>query len=477
MLNRPIKFLTLSIALATTLAAPITVAQTKNVPLSPVQQALHSEAYNLGLSAYLWGSTLVRMEQISRQYIDISKPQSNTSYRGPLNEFGHARRLSTPHDTDMPSANRDTLYSSAVLDVSQEPMVLEVPEVTDRYYVINMFDMWHNLFQYVGTRETGSLEKQFLIVPPGWETNQEIPRELNVIEAPTSKVWLWGRTQVMGEEDYAQAHAIQDQYKLTPLSEYMTGEPSQITPELSPRPGTKGDPLRFYHELGAYLTDNPLDERQQAMLGQFNKIGLTKDGFDNSKLNDATKAELMRAIKDGQSIVMAQQANPANLEMKDGWVYTFALDAFGDDNAMRSLIAHPYLGGQGPKEAIYPMAAVDVTGQPLIGNTDYTMTFDQEPPVGAFWSVTVYDAESKMLVDNPIDRYAISNLSDLDKNPDGSFTLHLSHNAPEKTSAHDNWLPTPEGRFYILTRLYIPSKEVLNMDWTVPGLKAQEFEL
>ncbi|MDF2153547.1 DUF1254 domain-containing protein [Vibrio sp. CAU 1672] len=473
MLTRPVKHLSLAIVLATTLAAPVSFAGTTQAQLNPVQQALHDEAYNLGVSAYLWGSTLVRMEQISRQYSDVSEPQADTSYRGPLNEFGHARRLSTPADTDMPTANRDTLYSSAVLDVSQEPMVLEVPEVTDRYYVINMFDMWHNLFQYVGTRETGSLEKQFLIVPPGWKAKHAIPRELNVIEAPTSKVWLWGRTQVMGEQDYAKAHAIQDQYKLTPLSEYMTGKPSKIQPELSPRPGADNDPLRFYVELGAYLADNPVDERQQAMLGQFRKIGLSEDGFDASQLSEVTKQALINAIEEGKKVVMAQQANPANLEMKDGWVYTFALDAFGDDNAMRSLIAHPYLGGQGPKEAIYPMAAMDAKGQLLTGSREYTMTFDQEPPVGAFWSVTVYDAQSKMLVDNPIDRYSISNLSELNKNADGSFTLHLSHQAPADKAQQHNWLPTPDGGFYVLTRLYIPNKEVLNMQWTVPGLHAQ----
>ncbi|CAM4211492.1 DUF1254 domain-containing protein [Vibrio agarivorans] len=471
--TRPITTLALSIALATSITVPNALASTGNTPITPIQQALHSETYNLGLSAYLWGSTLVRMEQISRQYTDVSKPQADTSYRAPLNEFGHARRLSTPADTDMPTANRDTLYSSAVLDLSQEPFVLEVPEVSDRYYVINMFDMWHNLFQYVGTRETGSLEKQFLIVPPGWDADGDIPRELNIIEAPTSKVWLWGRTQVLDDNNYANAHAVQDEYTLTPLSEYISGKPTSTQPELSPRAGDANDPLRFYHELATYLSDNPLDERQKAMAGQFKKIGLTKDGFDSDSLSDAAKAELVRAIRDGQQIVMAQQANPANLEMKDGWVYTFALDAFGDDNSMRSLIAHPYLGGQGPKEAIYPMAATDANGQPLNGEQDYTMTFDGEPPVGAFWSVTVYDAKTKMLVDNPIKRYNINNLSDLEKNRDGSFTLHLSHQAPKDAAMKDNWLPTPDGRFYVLTRLYIPGKEVLNMDWTVPGLQAQ----
>ncbi|HAS6173619.1 TPA: DUF1254 domain-containing protein [Vibrio vulnificus] len=473
MLNHPIKTLLISMALATSCSAPAVWAADTSSQVTPVQQALQSETYNLALNAYLWGSTLVRMEQISRLYTDVSQPQADTSYRAPLNQFGHARRLSTPADTDMPTASRDTLYSSAVLDLSHGPIVLEVPEITDRYYVINMFDMWHNLFKYVGTRETGTLDKQFLIVPPGWESTQALPRELTVVESPTSKVWLWGRTQVKGESDYAKAHAIQDQFKLTSLNQYVTGKATKERLSLSPRPGVEGDPLRFYQELGRYLADNPLDERQSAMIGQFKKIGLTKHGFDATGLSDSAKAEMVRALAEGQKIVMAQQANPLNLEMKDGWVYTFALDAFGDDNAMRSLIAHPYLGGQGPKEAIYPMAARDVKGQPLTGSKNYAMTFKQEPPVGAFWSVTVYDADSKMLVENPINRYAISNLSDLKKNADGSFTLHLTHKEPNDKKLQGNWLPTPKGSFYVLTRLYIPGKEVLNMEWTVPGLQVQ----
>ena len=433
------------------------------------QQALENESYVLGINAYMWGSTLVRMEQIARQYSDVSAPQPDTSYRGPLNEFGHARRLSTPADADMPTANRDTLYSSAVLDLSQGPLVLSVPDVTDRYYVINMFDMWHNLFQYVGTRETGSLEKEILIVPPGWKADSEIPRELNIVEAPTSKVWLWGRTQVMGEDDYAAAHAIQDQYTLTPLTEYMGGESLQPLP-LSPRPGSADDPLRFYVELGEYLKANPVDERQQAMLGQLNKIGISEQGFDRSELSDSTIAAMVKAIEDGQKMVMAQQANPAALEIKDGWVYAFNLDGFGDDSAMRSLIAHPYLGGQGAKEAVYPMAAMDKNGKPLTGKNSYTMKFDGEPPVDAFWSVTVYDAKSKLLIDNPINRYSLNNQSDLKKAADGSFEITFAHDKP---SGDTNWLPTPEEGFYVLTRLYIPSKSVLNMNWTVPGIEKQ----
>ncbi len=114
------------------------------------------------------------------------------------------------------------------------------------------------------------------------------------------------------------------------------------------------------------------------------------------------------------------------------------------------------------------MAAMDAKGQPLTGQNDYVMTFDREPPVGAFWSVTVYDAKTKMLVDNPINRYSINNSMPLERGDDGSFEIHLSN---QPLSDDKNWLPIPEGEFYLLTRLYVPSKEILRMEWTVPGLE------
>ena len=179
MLKHTLSKITLAVILASCSLTPINFAHantSQNQTAVEVHQALAKETYTLGVNAYLWGSTLVRMEQISRQYTDMSQPLADTSYRSPLNQFGHARRLSSPADKDMPTANRDTLYSSAILDLSQEPLVLSVPDVTDRYFVINMFDMWHNLFKYVGTRETGSLAKQFLIVPPGWKNDGTTPR-------------------------------------------------------------------------------------------------------------------------------------------------------------------------------------------------------------------------------------------------------------------------------------------------------------
>lgn len=471
------QFTTVVIATILTSSMSINAQEVTSTTLSPSVQInknqastwLDQETYILATNAYLWGSTLVRMEQIARQYTDTSQPQSNTSYRAPLNHFGHARRLPTDQDTDMPTANRDTLYSSAIIDVSKEPIILSTPDIDNRYFVIDMFDMWHNLFKYVGTRTTGKHAQEIMIVPPHWQGTP--PKNMTVIEAPTTKVWLWGRTQVFGEKDYPAVHAIQDQYKLTSLSQYHSQAPlAFISPALPQRVGRVDDPLRFYEELGAYLKVNPIPERQQALLGQFNKIGLSGNGFDRSKLTPSMKIQLEKAIEDGQKIVATQSSNPLTLKMKDGWYYAFVLDQFGDDNALRSLISHPYLGGQGAKEAMYPITYTDIDGQLLSGHKHYTMHFKSEPPVGSFWSVTVYDAKTKMLIANEIQRFNINDQTPIQKNKDGSFDLMLSHKKPTKSKQLTNWLPTAKGDFYAITRLYIPSQAILDMKWTVPPI-------
>ncbi|GJG95865.1 hypothetical protein CBA19C6_15270 [Cupriavidus pauculus] len=82
------------------------------------------DAYQLGLAAYVWGYPLVRMERVAREYTDVPNPKPSTSYRAPLNQIGWARDLATPSALDMPTANNDTTYLSAMVDLSREPYIL-----------------------------------------------------------------------------------------------------------------------------------------------------------------------------------------------------------------------------------------------------------------------------------------------------------------------------------------------------------------
>ncbi|MEA3433502.1 MAG: DUF1214 domain-containing protein, partial [Campylobacterota bacterium] len=150
----------------------------------------------------------------------------------------------------------------------------------------------------------------------------------------------------------------------------------------------------------------------------------------------------------------------------DGWTWVTKLDNFGYDYALRSMIAGPYLGGQGEKEALYPIRYTDSEGKPLDGKNNYKIHFDKEPPVNAFWSLTMYDAQNKLFVDNELDRYKISReMKGFVKNKDGSYDIIVQHKKPQST---DNWLPAPDGPFYMILRLYQPNDEILELKYNLP---------
>ncbi len=137
-------------------------------PVTPqiLAQGAEADAYAQGIQAYVWGYPLVRMERVARQYTDVPANNPPTSYRAPLNQIGWARDLATAASKDMPTSNNDTFYMSAIVDLT-EPYVLSVPDTHDRYYVVDVFNMWQELEHYIGRRTTGTAAGNFALVPPG----------------------------------------------------------------------------------------------------------------------------------------------------------------------------------------------------------------------------------------------------------------------------------------------------------------------
>jgi hypothetical protein len=126
-----------------------------------------------------------------------------------------------------------------------------------------------------------------------------------------------------------------------------------------------------------------------------------------------------------------------------------------------------------PIEAYYPSVFATTDGSMLDGSAhNYTLTFPKEgtPPVGAFWSVTMYDAQKRLMVENSIDRYKIGSADNLATAPDGTTTIYIQHDSPgdERTS---NWLPAPDAPFYMLLRMYLPEIQALNGQYALPGVE------
>ncbi len=428
-------------------------------PASPdvIATGLEADGYQLGISAYCWGYPLVRMERIVRSYSDVSSGVSETSYRAPINKIGWAGELATSSVTDMPTANNDTLYLSAVV-MLEEPFVLSVPDTADRYYVIDVFNMWQELEHYIGRRTTGTTAGHYVLVPPGWSGS--VPADATRLDVSTTKVWLWGRLRLAQGEPIASVHALQDQFTLVSASG------TAVRARLSALPSIGGNDLGFFEHLAYALSANSVRPADEALFAQFARIGLTAKGFDANSLPRATRRGLVRALADGPSVAISSFASMATV--RNGWNWVTGLDDFGFNYPLRALVSGPYLGGQGEHEAMYPIRYIDADGQTLTGANKYSMTMSELPPVDAFWSLTMYNADDKMLVDNPIHRYKVgTDTDDLKTGTDGSVTVTIQHEKPDALT-EPNWLPAPRGEFYLVLRLYQPTDAVLDGTWELP---------
>ena len=439
--------------LITAVATPESIAKAKEL-----------DAHALGMSAYLWGYPLVRMERVMREYTDVPPNQPATSYRAPLNQIGWATALATPSARDMPTANNDTLYMSAVVTLT-EPYILSVPDTNDRYYVINIFTTYHEDEHDIGRRTTGTTAGQFAIVPPGWKGT--LPEGLRRFDVSTDKVWLWGRLHVKDGEAMEPLRALQKQFDLRPLSQLNNANYQAPAAKLPPLPDITGDDLLSFTHLGYAMQRNDILPRDTALVGQFERIGLTKQGFDRSNLSPEQLRGLKRALED--ATVVATAAITTTSTRKDGWDWA-VLDGYGFNYPLRAVHSGPYLGGNSAREALYPNTYVDSENNPLTGANRYELRFAKAPPVDAFWSLTIYNADDKMLVDNPINRYKVgSDTGGLKVNPDGAFTILIQNDEPQEADKA-NWLPAPKGNFNLFLRFYQPRKELLSGGYPLPRL-------
>ena len=430
-------------------------------------------AYTLGIQAYIFAFPWIYLPYLRYQWV-TQKPQNDTTPYAPLNHFSHFRRITTSDYRDGGSPNNDTLYSIAWLDIGAEPVVLSHPDMDERYFTFEIASMTSDNFAYVGKRTTGSNAGHFAICGPYWQG--QLPDAIQALPtSPTAAVLIFGRTAVKGPQDVKAVNQLQDQFQLTPLS--LWDVPDASLPErrdVPPPFDPQKDPLANWKTINQAMIENPPLKQNAFMLDLLTTIGVGP-GLDVSKMDAATQKGLARAAKDGRALLQEIVMSGGRAKIVNGWVYppsSMGRAGYRKDFVTRS--ANQCLGGiisNDPEEAIYINITVDADGQPLKGTNHYTLKFEagQLPDVREFWSLTMYDMTFN-LVQNPIDRWAIGSLS---KNyqlaADGSLTIYIQHQSPENEK-EANWLPAPDGEFYLIFRTYGPSEELINQTWEMPGL-------
>lgn len=439
---------------------------------------LEQQARNLAAEAYIYGYPLVLMD-ITR---DVSTNVRNAGERGaPINQFAHMP--SFPDDTmrTVVSPNADTLYTSAFLDLSKGPMVLSVPQMAKRYYLMQMLDAWTNTFACPGTRTTGSSEAAFAIVGPARAGT--LPEGVQVIKSPSSMVWIIGRTQTNGKDDYPSVRAVQQQYEIRPLSEWrksyappedvsVRGSVDMRTPPVE-QVG-RMDPRTFFCRLNSLMHENPPASTDAEAINRFSAIGVAPgQSFQPSAPGAVIAEAIEKGAADGLSKILEEAAKPHEKNV-NGWQFLPNVGRYGTNYLHRAVVAMVGLGANLPEDAIYLRATADPLGEPFSGMNAHEIRFSngQLPPVGAFWSITMYNS-NQFFVKNAIDRYAIGDRDKLKFDPDGSLTLYIQSSWPGREK-ESNWLPAPKDSFNLMLRLYWPKKEILEGAWQPPGVKRVE---
>jgi len=410
--------------------------------------------------------------------------RSSSQYKAPFNTLYNESSVFTYKDTAVVTPNSDTPYSFVCLDLRAEPFVLSVPAVEKkRYYSLQLTD-WNTFnYGYIGSRATGNEAGDYLVVGPDWK-GQTPPGIKKVFQSTTQFTIVIYRTQLFNPKDMPNVVKIQSKYKVQPLSAYLNQPAPPAPPGVDwPKIDKELVKTNFFEYLDFALQFAPAGPEEKEIRDKLARIGIGPGKTFNFKdLSVEHKAEIALGMKDGEK--KAEEKVKSIGKEINGWLVS---SAFGDrafykgDWLLRAAAARAGIYGNDAVEAMYPMTRSTQSGEVLDGSKHkYTLTFakDQYPPVNAFWSVTMYDGKTQLLIKNPIDRYLINSpmLPGMKKNSDGSLTIYIQKDSPGKAMA-SNWLPAPDGPIYLVMRLYWPKTEPPSIlppgegTWSPPGIK------
>ena len=435
-----------------------------------------AEARAIAKAAYTYGFPLVDGYRIQYAYfVDPDNPE----FKAPWNQIRNVPRVFTSDDTVVQIPNSDTPYSTLGLDLRREPMVLTLPRIEkSRYFSVQLIDLYTFNFAYIGSRTTGNEGGNFLVAGPGWKGAQP-PGVKRVFRCETEFALAGFRTQLFNPGDLENVKKVQGGYKAQPLSQFL-GKPA---PPAAPaidfiKPLTRDQERtlpEFFNILNFVLEFCPTNLSEKELMAQFAKLNIgTGKNFDIAKLSP----ELQKAVEDGMADAW-QAVAEAKKQLDAGKVSTgdiFGTREYLKNNYMyRMLAAVLIIYGNSKQEAMYPAYIVDASGQKLdAAQNRYALRFapGQLPPVNAFWSLTMYELPSNLLVANPLNRYLINSpmLPDLKRDADGGLMLYIQHDSPGKDK-ESNWLPAPTGPFLMFMRLYWPKPKALDGTWKQPPLQ------
>lgn len=426
-------------------------------------------AYNAGVQAYIDGFPMM---DLYRTLWETSFDPKRDHDRA-INEFFHFERLITSKDDWVVTPNEDTIYSRMFFDLRAEPMVLVIPP-TDRQFWFGISNMRHDYDANLSWDTIGSRGGAFALCAPGWQG--VLPDGVKRINLTTSIGWMLPRFAVNGQADLPGALAVQKQVRFVPLSQW--GKADVPRPKPNPADFPKftrndlTDAKAYFTTLNQVLRlspriGNPVDEAIAGWLREINMDPAT--GFDWDKLSPQAQRGLTRAATDAHKMIADRM--PRAVPIVNNWQVARLDKRLSGEPMVAAAAAMLGLLWNPSEVSTYDVAFVDGAGAPLDGANRYVIKFAPPPPVNAFWSLTMYSAQTQIFVPNAINRYSVGDRTPgTVYNPDGSLDVFIQREEPTDPRERANWLPAPEGRFYLVGRHYSPKAAILTGDWQPPAI-------
>ena len=462
--------------------AAVTVAKS-----APVQAQTSADrpgflkAKDIAEAGFIYGLPIVMNYAVMYEY---AVDRNSGQFKAPFNQIKNEPNVFTYKDTAIVTPNSDTPYSFVWMDLRSEPIVLSVPAVeAKRYYAVQLCDGNTYNFGYIGTRTTGSEAGDYMVVGPDWK-GATPPGIKKVFQSSTQLSLAGYRTQLFSPDDLDNVKKVQAGYKVQTLSAYLKQPATTAASTIDfPKIDKELVKTNFFDYLDFALQFAPAQENEKEIRAQLAAIGVGPGKTLNFKdLPLEQKLEIGLGMKEGERKIDEGVADAG--KAVNGWrVSGLPGDSahYNGDWLKRAVAAKAGIYGNSPEEATYPLTRIDGEGQTLdASKNNYTLTFPagQQPPVNAFWSLTMYDGKTQLLIENPINRYLINSpmLPNMKTNQDGSLTLYIQNKSPG-TDKEANWLPAPDGPIYLVMRLYWPKTEAPSIlppgegTWQPPGLK------
>jgi len=461
-------------------SALVAIALTATPYAAHAQGPSTDELKAIAEEAFIYGLPLVMNYAVMYEFAVDAK---GSQFKAKFNELNNEHRVATPEDTAVITPNSDTPYSMSWLDLRAEPMVISVPEVEKpRYYAVQLIDGNTYNFGYIGSRTTGTEPGSYLVVGPGWKGGTPAGVK-KVFQSTTPFALSLIRTQLFNPADLPNVVKVQEGYKVEPLSGFLKQPAPPAAPKIDFLPATTpGIKANFFQYLDAALQFVPETDDDKAIRARMAKIGIGPGRtVDPKALTPEQKGAVLQGMRAGDEKVDKWLAG-GNKNI-NGWnvgAFFGDRDFYNNNWVMRAGAAKGGLFGNDAVEAMYPYTRTDRAGETLdCSKHSYTITFakGELPPVNAFWSVTMYDGRSQLLIKNPINRYLINSpmLPSMKGNADGSLTLYIQKDSPGKEK-EANWLPAPNDTVYLVMRLYWPKTETPSIlpagegSWKPPGI-------